>query len=310
MIRQQENSVQPLFLYLAFQSVHSPLQVPDEYEQPFLHINNTARRTFSGMVMAMDEAVGNLTKALDDAGLADNTLILFTADNGGQTKNGGNNFPLRGNKATLWEGGTRAAAFVHGQMLSGTGGNSRELIHVTDWLPTLYRAAGGDPSKLGGLDGFDQWETLTKGKASARVEMLYNIDPLPDMSNGPGGAIRVGPFKLIRGDPGRPDGWIHPDMVVNEEEEVLVEIHQEEVQGNNSSDQVLLFHLDDDPYEKKNLATEFPAITQYMGRLLDQYQAGMVAPDIAPRLDEGNPFNFRGVWSPGWCNASTYSTVP
>ena len=85
--------------------------------------------------------------------------------------------------------------------------------------------------------------------------------------------VRVGPFKLIRGDPGRPDGWIHPDMVVNEEEEVLVEIHQEEVQGNNSSDQVLLFHLDDDPYEKKNLATEFSAITQYMGRLLDQYQA-------------------------------------
>lgn len=103
---------------------------------------------------------------------------------------GGNNFPLRGNKATLWEGGTRAAAFVHGEMLAGVGGRSRELIHVTDWLPTLYRAAGGDPRKLKGLDGIDQWDTLTKGKASARVEMLYNIDPLPDMSNGPGGAIR------------------------------------------------------------------------------------------------------------------------
>ena len=84
--------------------------------------------------------------------------------------------------------------------------------------------------------------------------------------------FRVGPFKLIRGDPGRPDGWIHPDKVVNEEEEVLVEHQQERVQSNNSSDQVLLFHLDDDPYEKKNLATEYPAITQYMGRLLDQYQ--------------------------------------
>ena len=162
---------------------------------------------------------------------------------------GGNNFPLRGNKATLWEGGTRAAAFVHGKMLAGArdaksgrygryisaiflasanfwaildkfgsflghffvlffwpkmyllfsllfaslagaGGSSRELIHVTDWLPTLYRAAGGDTTNLEGLDGFDQWEMLTKGKASDRVEMLYNIDPLPDMSNGPGGAIR------------------------------------------------------------------------------------------------------------------------
>ena len=135
--------------------------------------------------------------------------------------------------------------------------------------------------------------------------------------------VRVGPFKLIRGDPGRPDGWIHPDLVVNEVEGVPVEYQQAEAQGNHSSDQVLLFHLDEDPYEKKNLASEFPAITQYLGRLLNQYQvkhdmlahllsskAGMVAPDIAPRLDKGNPFNFRGVWSPGWCNASTYSTVP
>ena len=136
---------------------------------------------------------------------------------------------------------------------------------------------------------------------------------------------RVGPFKLIRGDPGRPDGWIHPDMVVNEELPPPMEYDQEEIQSNRSSEQVLLFHLDEDPYEKKNLATEYPAITQYLAGLLDQYQvtfllmllaqlvsskAGMVAPDIAPRLDEGNPINFRGVWSPGWCNASMYKTVP
>ena len=136
---------------------------------------------------------------------------------------------------------------------------------------------------------------------------------------------RVGPFKLIRGDPGRPDGWIHPDMVVNEEVPPPMEYDQEEIQSNRNSEQVLLFHLDEDPYEKKNLATEYPAITQYLAGLLDQYQvtfllmllaqlvsskAGMVAPDIAPRLDEGNPINFRGVWSPGWCNASMYETVP
>ena len=84
--------------------------------------------------------------------------------------------------------------------------------------------------------------------------------------------VRVGPFKLIRGDPGRPDGWIHPDMVVNEVEEVLVKYEQAEVQRNHSSDQVLLFHLDEDPYEKKNLASKFPATTQYLGKLLDQYQ--------------------------------------
>ena len=83
---------------------------------------------------------------------------------------------------------------------------------------------------------------------------------------------RVGPFKLIRGDPGRPDGWIHPDMVVNEEVPPPMEYDQEEIQSNRNSEQVLLFHLDEDPYEKKNLATEYPAITQYLAGLLDQYQ--------------------------------------
>ena len=114
-------------------------------------------------------------------------------------------------------------------------------------------------------------------------------------------------------------------MVVNEEVPPPMEYDQEEIQSNRNSEQVLLFHLDEDPYEKKNLATEYPAITQYLAGLLDQYQvtfllmllaqlvsskAGMVAPDIAPRLDEGNPINFKGVWSPGWCNASMYKTVP
>ena len=88
-----------------------------------------------------------------------------------------------------------------------------------------------------------------------------------------GPLTRVGPFKLIRGDPGRPDGWIQPDKVVNVEEGNVVEYHQEEAQINNTSEQVLLFHLDEDPYEKKNLATEFPAITQYLVGLLDRYQA-------------------------------------
>ena len=79
---------------------------------------------------------------------------------------------------------------------------------------------------------------------------------------------RVGPFKLIRGDPGKPDGWIQPDKVVDEEG-----CHQEDIQSNNTVyEQVLLFHLGEDPYEKKNLAEEFPAITQYLARLLDKYQ--------------------------------------
>ena len=133
---------------------------------------------------------------------------------------------------------------------------------------------------------------------------------------------RVGPFKLIRGDPGRPDGWIQPDSVVDEEEDV-VNLNKKEVESVHKSEDLLLFHLDEDPYEKINLATKFPAITKYLSKLLDKYEviflftnqncsfikARMVAPDIAGRLEEGNPSNFGGVWSTGWCNVSN-ETVP
>ena len=69
--------------------------------------------------------------------------------------------------------------------------------------------------------------------------------------------------------------------------------------------QLLLFHLEDDPYEKRNLVLELPAITQYLVTLLDRYQAGMVEPDITDLVPDGNPTNFGGVWSSGWCNASS-----
>ena len=116
-----------------------------EYESHDLDVSNPARRTYCAMVTAMDEAIGNISSALKATGQDKNTLIIFTTDNGGQTLNGGNNFPLRGNKATLWEGGTRGAAFIHGSMLAARGEVSSALVHVTDWLPTLISAGGGRP---------------------------------------------------------------------------------------------------------------------------------------------------------------------
>ena len=96
---------------------------------------------------------------------------------------------------TLWEGGTRAAAFMHGSMLSRPGRVSRALVHVTDWLPTLVTAAGGDIREMmeGDMDGVDQWQQLARGRGqNKRRMMLYNIDPLldPVSNNGNNAAIR------------------------------------------------------------------------------------------------------------------------
>ena len=128
---------------------------------------------------------------------------------------------------------------------------------------------------------------------------------------------RLGPFKLIRGDPGRPDGWIRPDSVLDVEEAGAAP------PGAAWRNQLLLFHLEDDPTERRNLVAEYPAITRYqasllnlyqvisryLASLLDQYQAGMEPPDVAEKVPEGNPVHWGGFWSPGWCNASTGNTV-
>eukprot|EP00092_Neocalanus_flemingeri_P019261 GFUD01020865.1.p1 GENE.GFUD01020865.1~~GFUD01020865.1.p1 ORF type:complete len:508 (-),score=119.82 GFUD01020865.1:126-1649(-) len=306
-ITAKANNSKPLFLYLAFQSVHAPLQVPEQYEKPYLHIKNTARRTYSGMVLALDEAVGNITTALNNSGLAKNTLIIFTTDNGGQTLNGGNNFPLRGNKNTLWEGGTRGSAFIHGSMLKNPGRISHGLIHVTDWLPTLVTVAGGSAKTLQGIDGIDQWRALMMDKPSPRNQMLYNIDPDKTPKHGPAGAIRLGPYKLIRGDPGRPNGWIPPPAVVDIDNEEyfdqLQDIFINEQCTANGKNAKLLFNLSKDPLEKQDLSKKFPKIVKKLEEVLDEYAEGMIPPDDTGLVLEGNPSNFDNLWSAGWCTS-------
>nr|XP_045604438.1 arylsulfatase B-like [Procambarus clarkii]XP_045604441.1 arylsulfatase B-like [Procambarus clarkii] len=198
----------PMFLYLAFQSVHAPLQVPDNYTRPYAHIHDHDRRTFLGMVSAMDEAVGRVVAALRATGHYHNSIIVFTTDNGGPTIHGANNWPLRGHKATLWEGGTRGAAFLHSPLLPNPGTVSHQLVHVTDWYRTLVGVAGGvSPPDL---DGVDQWASLAGTAPPPRTHMVYNIDNTTHFLAG----VRKGKFKLLVGYPGNGDWTPPPELEV------------------------------------------------------------------------------------------------
>ena len=94
------------------QSIHAPDEAPASYVDRFRHtIPNSNRRTVAGMITALDDAVGAVVKALHSAGMAETTTIVFTTDNGGPAEgfdtNWASNWPLRGMKRTLWEGGVR-----------------------------------------------------------------------------------------------------------------------------------------------------------------------------------------------------------
>ena len=292
------DSTSPLFLYLPFQAVHSPLQVPEQYTQQYEGvIKDKNRRIYAGMVSAMDEAVGNVTKALREKGLWNNTVLIFSTDNGGQVKNGGNNWPLRGWKGSLWEGGIRGVGFVNSPLLAKPGRVCHEMIHVSDWFPTLVKLAGGDLNGTKPLDGFDVWEAINTGEPSPRTEILHNIDPGRSSwfhNWCAQAALRVGDWKLLTGCQSRHSEWIPPpNSNYNMEEKNHF---------GNETKTLFLFNIAKDPEERHELSSQYPEKVQELLSRLEEYNRTAVPvsyplPDLA-----ANPALHHGVWSP-WVNA-------
>lgn len=222
------NPAAKTFAYVAYQAVHGPLEVPAHYInaecEALIPVSYPRRRIYCGMVRAVDESIKNITDAYEAMGILNSTLIILSTDNGGTTNEGGNNYPLRGNKATSFEGGVRGLAFVSGAGLTPAvrGTINHGLMHVTDWLPTLVTGVAGITigTPLGRpcptctraippLDGVDQWALLSRGEASARTEVLLDFQDgdWRSCTHGgrwpctyPGsGALRVGKWKLLHG---------------------------------------------------------------------------------------------------------------
>lgn len=208
----KHNTSNPLFLYLAHKAVHfgneyGRLAAPVKYTRHFPHIRNVNRRIYAGMVSALDQSTGEIFEALQEKGLLDNSIVLFTTDNGGDSygttrgsmQNVSSNWPLRGGKMTLWDGGIRAVGVLWTSHLSQRKNVQKplairtQLVHITDWLPTLYRAAGGEVKDLGDIDGVDMWQSLIHNEPSPRSEVLLNIDN----KNGVAGIISKN-FKLLK----------------------------------------------------------------------------------------------------------------
>jgi arylsulfatase A-like enzyme len=133
----------PLFLYFAMQATHTPLQAPQRFLDLYAGETNVNRTKLKAVASAMDETVGKMVASLKATGLYENTIILFLGDNGGASgaAGGASNYPLRGSKGSLWEGGVRTPAFLHSPLLGTAGRTETSIIHATDWLPTLLRSS-------------------------------------------------------------------------------------------------------------------------------------------------------------------------
>lgn len=176
LIRKHDAGKQPLFLFMAFNAPHTPLQAPESYLKQYDGIKNKKRRSYAAMVTCLDDAVRDIVAALKEKGMLENTLILFSSDNGGPITLGANNGPLRGSKGSLYTGGVRVTAFAHwpGHLPAGT--ENTEFLHVVDWFPTLVRLAGGKAASKLPLDGKDIWPCLTGKQRSPHEEILVNVE--------------------------------------------------------------------------------------------------------------------------------------
>ena len=182
----------PLFLYLAFNAVHSPFQAPESYIKPYTFLKHPRRR-YAGMVAALDEAVGQVIAALKEKGLLEDTLIIFSSDNGGPGDGGwiASNLPLRGRKGLLYEGGIRVCAFARWPGHVPAGKKVDEPFHMSDWYPTLIKLGGGSLEQKLPIDGCDIWPVVTKGAKSPH-DVLLNCGMREEDQ-----ALRVGDWKLI-----------------------------------------------------------------------------------------------------------------
>ncbi len=178
------NADRPWFLYLAHIYVHVPLYVP----QRFLDASTNGR--YGGAVAAIDWAAGVLLAELVRLGLSDNTIVIFTSDNGSRARDeGGSNDPLRGEKGTTWEGGMRVPGIIRwpGHVPAGVVNN--ELTSSLDLLPTLAAFAGADLPDDRALDGLDIGGVLTGTAPSPRQTLAH-------YSGNNLNAVRTGSWKL------------------------------------------------------------------------------------------------------------------
>tara|TARA_R100001132_G_C3274763_1_gene97101 strand:- start:3205 stop:4677 length:1473 start_codon:yes stop_codon:yes gene_type:complete len=247
---------EPFFAYLAFYSVHTPLMGPGplvtKYKEKAKRLGLNGQQEFAdeeqvfpvdekrrvrilqnhavyaAMVESMDKAVGKVLRQLEESGVAENTVVMLTADNGGLSTSEGSptsNLPLRGGKGWLYEGGIREVFLIRWPGETAPGSVSDEPVITTDFYPTILDLAGLPLKPKQHRDGVSLKPVLQEKESLKRDALYWHYPHYSNQGGIPGGAIRIGDWKLIER---YEDGQVH------------------------------LYHLKDDLGEKQNLAAKYP----------------------------------------------------
>ena len=270
----------PFLVYLAFYSVHTPLMAREDLRLKYVAKRAQLARVdqfgdepphkvrltqdhavYAGMVEAMDLAVGKVLSKLDELGLASNTLVVFTSDNGGLSTSEGSptsNLPLRAGKGWLYEGGIREPLLVRWPGKIPAGSLNATPVCSPDFFPTLLESAGLPVGKDYPGDGQSFLGPLVGGKTASGRPLFWHYPHYSNQGGVPGAAMLEDDWKLIE--------WFDDDRVE-------------------------LFNLAEDPGESTNLAAAQPERAAAMRQRLHawQKQVGALPAEPNPRYAPPKP---------------------
>jgi arylsulfatase A-like enzyme len=270
----------PFLLNVWHYAVHGPWQAPEDligkYQDRMDPDAPQHNPVYAAMLDSMDQSLGRILDALDELGIADNTVVVFMSDNGGMLYTETwdahsppythitSNAPLRGGKGTIWEGGIRVPMMVRWPGVVEPGSVCSEVVHCVDFYPTFLDIAGTEPQPQHRLDG-ETLVPLLKGTGTLQREAVYGHFPYytwPDhtkvdvFANTPASYVRKGDWKLVR------LYGVGPHLGPKDE----------------------LYNLADDIGESHDRAAQRPGIAAALADMLDRHleEAGAIVPQLNP----------------------------
>lgn len=265
----EETTEEPFFLYFAYNVPHTPIQgrkdlveyFEKKVDQSKIHVNPT----YAAMVASLDQSVGRIVQQLEASGLSDDTIVIFTSDNGGLTQRYGKhdgfteNTPLRRGKGSAYEGGVRVPTIVKAPGLTQPGSTCDTPIMTIDYYPTVLDLAGinsngskGNREHNAPMDGLSILPLLENSSARLDRNLYWHYPHYHAGGDGPYSAVRRGNLRLI-------------------------EFHED--------NHLELYNLDSDLGEATNLATQMPAEASSLHQELVRWRESIGAQMPSPNAN-------------------------